>query len=154
MAWKLQQSPHADKVFAAPGNPGMQGVERVDASEPDDLADFACANGVGLTVVGPEAPLCAGIVDLFRARGLRIFGPDREAARLEGSKSVAKAFMEKHGIPAASSRVFTDRKTALASRPTAWLPGKESWSRRRSRKRQTQLTPASRGPLVKRETRC
>jgi phosphoribosylamine--glycine ligase len=114
LAWKLQQSPQAEKVYCLPGNPGMAGVETVPAMSWDALADFAVKEGIGLTMVGPEQPLCDGIVDIFRTRGLRIVGPDRRAAQLEGSKAFAKAFMEKYGIPTAKAAVFTDRAAAEA----------------------------------------
>jgi phosphoribosylamine--glycine ligase len=114
LVWKLRQSPQVRRVFAAPGNPGMAGVERLSLSTLDELAEFAVRERIGLTVVGPEAPLCDGIVDLFRARGLRIFGPDRNAAQLEGSKAYAKDFMARHGIPTAASATFTDGAAAAA----------------------------------------
>ena len=114
LVWKLQQSPQVETVFCAPGNPGMKGAVPVPAAGIDELADFAATEGIGLTMVGPEDPLCNGIVDVFRARGLRIVGPDRQAAQLEGSKAYAKAFMERHGLPTAACGVFTDRDQALA----------------------------------------
>jgi phosphoribosylamine--glycine ligase len=114
LVWKLQQSPQVEQVFCAPGNPGMKSITPVGIEDVDGLADFAAAEGIGLTMVGPEAPLCAGIVDAFRARGLRIVGPDRNAAQLEGSKSYAKDFMERHGLPTAACGVFTEAEPALA----------------------------------------
>jgi len=114
LVWKLQQSPQAGQIYAAPGNPGMKNVTCIPSGTPEALAEFAAAHEIGLTVVGPEAPLCAGIVDVFRARGLRIFGPDRHAAQLEGSKAFAKRFMEAHGIPTAKCGVFTDADSATA----------------------------------------
>jgi phosphoribosylamine--glycine ligase len=97
-------------VYVAPGNGGTAGepgVRNVPITDPHALADFAAEEKVGLTVVGPEAPLAAGIVDLFRARGLRIFGPTRAAAQLESSKAFAKDFMQRHGIPTADYATFT-----------------------------------------------
>ena len=115
MAWKLAQSPRIQQVYVAPGNGGT-------AKDPDlinvpitDLAllrQWAIDNSVFLTLVGPEAPLAAGIVDDFRAHGLRIFGPTQAAAQLESSKAFSKAFMQRHGIPTAEFETFTD--TALA----------------------------------------
>ncbi len=102
IAWKLAQSPQVDRVFCAPGNPNMDCAEALNLTDFGELADFAATHDVGLTVVGPEAPLCAGIVNVFRERGLRIFGPDAQAAQLEGSKQFAKDFMIRHGIPTAA----------------------------------------------------
>ena len=114
LAWKLRQSPQIDTVYCAPGNPGMDGVECLDITEYDALADFAAKNKVGLTVVGPEAPLCAGVVDLFKSRGLTVFGPSAEAAQLEGSKAFAKRFMDAHGIPTAAYGEFDNADDAIA----------------------------------------
>jgi phosphoribosylamine--glycine ligase len=110
LAWKLAGSPKVQTVFVAPGNGGTAcepGVRNVPITDLHALADFAAQEKVGLTVVGPEAPLAAGIVDLFRARGLRIFGPTRAAAQLESSKAFAKDFMQRHGIPTAHHATFT-----------------------------------------------
>jgi phosphoribosylamine--glycine ligase len=110
LAWKLASSPKVQTVYVAPGNGGTAGepgVRNVPITDPHALADFAAEEKVGLTVVGPEAPLAAGIVDLFRARGLRIFGPTRAAAQLESSKAFAKDFMQRHGIPTAHYATFT-----------------------------------------------
>ena len=104
LAWKLVQSPRVSQVLVAPGNGGTAcepGVRNVPLTDLDALADYARAEQVALTVVGPEAPLAAGITDLFRSRGLRIFGPTRAAAQLESSKAFAKDFMRRHGIPTA-----------------------------------------------------
>ena len=90
----MRQSPLAEKIYCAPGNPGMKGVESIPLGTLEEMADFAVKNNVGLTMVGPEATLCEGIVDIFRAKGLRIVGPDKQAAQLEGSKSFAKDFLE------------------------------------------------------------
>ena len=113
LVWKLQQSPKVDEVICAPGNPGMSEARQCPITDPNELAEFAAGEGIALTVVGPEAPLCAGIVDIFRQNGLRIFGPDATAAQLEGSKAFAKAFMAAHGIPTAVAEVFTDEQEAL-----------------------------------------
>ncbi len=119
LAWKAAQSPHADRVFVAPGNagtarePGLENVS-IDVMELDALADFAAANQVGLTIVGPEAPLVAGIVDKFEARGLRVFGPSAGAAQLEGSKAFTKDFLARQKIPTAAYANFTEVDAALA----------------------------------------
>src|SRR3990167_6268515 len=117
LAWKLAQSPRAQQVFVAPGNGGTARdarLKNVPITDPVALADFAEANKIGLTVVGPEAPLSAGVVDVFRARGLRIFGPSKAAAQLESSKAFAKDFMARHGIPTAHYATFTDAAVAHA----------------------------------------
>ncbi len=117
LAWKLAQSERIQMVYVAPGNGGTARDNRlvnVDISDPAALADFAQAEHIGLTVVGPEVPLAAGIVNLFRGRGLKIFGPTREAAQLESSKDFAKAFMQRHGIPTAAYQTFTDVAQAHA----------------------------------------
>ena len=109
LAWKLAGSPRVQTVYVAPGNGGTAGepgVRNVPITDLHALADFAAEQKVALTVVGPEAPLAAGIVDLFRARGLRIFGPTRAAAQLESSKAFAKDFMQRHGIPTAPYATF------------------------------------------------
>ena len=110
LAWKIAQSPRVQWVYLAPGNGGTaasRGFRSVAVTEPEALADWARAEGIDLTVVGPEAPLSAGIVDRFRERGLRIFGPSGAAAQLEASKDFAKAFMQRHAIPTPQSRTFT-----------------------------------------------
>ncbi len=117
LAWKLAASPRVQKVFVAPGNGGTArepGVENVALTDPGALADFAAREQIQLTVVGPEAPLAAGIVDLFRVRGLRIFGPTKAAAQLESSKAYAKGFLARHGIPTAAYESFTDAPAAHA----------------------------------------
>lgn len=117
LAWKLAQSPRVQLVYVAPGNGGTaqdECLKNVDLSSLDDLADFAESEGVAFTLVGPEAPLAAGIVNHFRARGLKIFGPTKEAAQLESSKDFAKAFMKRHGIPTADYETFTDAAAAHA----------------------------------------
>jgi phosphoribosylamine--glycine ligase len=117
LAWKLAQSPKVQCVYVAPGNGGTATdarLENVALTEPDALAEFALREKVALTVVGPEAPLSQGVVDVFRERGLRIFGPTREAAQLESSKAFSKAFMQRHGIPTARYETFTDAAAAHA----------------------------------------
>ncbi len=119
LAWKAAQSPKADRVFVAPGNAGTAretGLENVDIDvmDLDGLANFAATNNVGLTIVGPEAPLVAGIVDKFEQRGLRVFGPSAGAAQLEGSKAFTKDFLARHDIPTAGYGNFTDVDEALA----------------------------------------
>jgi phosphoribosylamine---glycine ligase len=117
LAWKLAQSERIQMVYVAPGNGGTARDVRlvnVDLSDPAELADFVVAEHIGLTVVGPEAPLAAGIVNLFRTRGLKIFGPSKEAAQLESSKDFAKAFMERHAIPTARYQSFSDASQAHA----------------------------------------
>jgi len=117
LAWKLAQSPKAQKVYVAPGNGGTARDPRlvnVPITDVKALADFAEANKIVLTVVGPEAPLAAGVVDEFRARGLRIFGPTQKAAQLESSKAFAKDFMKRHSIPTAFYETFTDAAAAHA----------------------------------------
>ncbi len=115
LAWKLAQSPGMRRVHVAPGNGGT-GRDRHLRNSPlaghEELIAFAKAEQVDFTVVGPEAPLAAGIVDAFRAAGLRIFGPTRAAAQLESSKDFAKAFMARHGIPTAAYRTFEDARAA------------------------------------------
>ncbi len=125
LAWKLAQSERVQTVFVAPGNAGTAldpALKNVAVDGVDALADFAAAEKVALTVVGPEAPLAAGIVDAFRARGLRIVGPTRDAARLESSKSFAKDFMQRHGIPTADYAVFDDAAAAHAHVDRAGAP--------------------------------
>ena len=115
LAWRLAASPRVQKVFVAPGNGGTArepGVENVAITDLGDLVDFAVREQVYLTVVGPEAPLAAGVVDLFRSRGLRIFGPTRAAAQLESSKEFAKRFLVRHGIPTGAYEGFSDAAAA------------------------------------------
>lgn len=115
LAWKLAQSVKIQKIYVAPGNGGTaldSRLENVNISNPDELAEFAIQNDVQLTVVGPEAPLAAGIVNIFRAKNLKIFGPTKEAAQLESSKDFAKSFMERHGIPTAKYQTFSDLAAA------------------------------------------
>jgi phosphoribosylamine---glycine ligase len=117
LAWKLAQSPKVQRVYVAPGNGGTASdpaLVNVPITDLAALADFAAQEKIMLTVVGPEAPLAAGVVDLFRSRGLRIFGPTRAAAQLESSKAFAKDFMQRHGIPTAHYAVFGDAAPAHA----------------------------------------
>ena len=119
LAWKAAQSPLADTVFVAPGNggtaqePGVRNVG-IAAEDLDGILAFAQASQVGLTIVGPEAPLVAGLVDRFQAAGLPCFGPSQGAAQLEGSKSFTKDFLRRHGIPTAAYGSFTAIEPALA----------------------------------------
>lgn len=111
LAWRLLQSKRVEHVYVAPGNGGtalMRRTTNVDLSDPQALAEFVRQQGIALTVVGPEAPLAQGVVDTFRAQGLKIFGPTRAAAQLESSKDFAKAFMVRHNIPTAAYQTFTD----------------------------------------------
>jgi phosphoribosylamine--glycine ligase len=117
LAWRLAQCPRVQKVYVAPGNAGTAtevGLENVAITGIAELAEFAAAEQVYLTVVGPEAPLAEGVVDLFRARGLKIFGPSQAAAQLESSKDFAKRFMQRHAIPTAPYQTFTDAGLAHA----------------------------------------
>lgn len=117
MAWKLAQSPRVQQVFVAPGNGGTAkdpNLINVPITDGVLLRQWAIENNVGLTVVGPEGPLAAGIVDDFRAHGLRIFGPTQAAAQLESSKAFSKSFMARHDIPTAEFETFTDASSAHA----------------------------------------
>ncbi|MFO1307843.1 MAG: phosphoribosylamine--glycine ligase [Burkholderiales bacterium] len=125
IAWKLASSPRAARVFVAPGNAGTAreaGVTNVAITAIPELVAFARKEGIGLTIVGPEAPLAAGVVDAFRGAGLAIVGPTRAAAQLEASKDYAKAFMARHGIPTAEYRTFTDAAPAKAYVATRGAP--------------------------------
>jgi len=120
LAWRLSRSPRVTQVLVAPGNGGTARgttgpsarIRNIEITDVAALAEFAVASDVALTVVGPEAPLAAGIVDVFRARGLRIFGPTQAAAQLESSKDFAKRFMKRHGIPTAEYETFGDAAAA------------------------------------------
>jgi phosphoribosylamine---glycine ligase len=117
LAWRLAQGPKVQKVYVAPGNAGTEledGVENVSITAIPDLIAFAQREDIYMTVVGPEAPLAAGIVDEFRAAGLKIFGPTKAAAQLESSKDFAKRFMVRHNIPTAFFETFSDIKAAKA----------------------------------------
>jgi phosphoribosylamine--glycine ligase len=115
LCWKLRQSSRTTEIFCAPGNAGTEALGRnvpIAITRFDELADFAQKEGIGLTVVGPDDALAGGIVDVFEKRGLRIFGPNKAAAQFEASKSFAKRFMERHGIPTAKFGEFTDSAAA------------------------------------------
>ena len=124
LAWKLARSARVQRVYVAPGNGGTAAEAPCEnrsipgtiasAAAQEALGRFARETGIGLTLVGPEAPLTAGIVDRFRSSGLAIIGPDKNAARLEGSKVFAKSFMEKYGVRNAQSQSFSDYARALA----------------------------------------
>ncbi|HWQ62729.1 MAG TPA: phosphoribosylamine--glycine ligase, partial [Negativicutes bacterium] len=117
LVWKLAASPRVEKIYCAPGNPGIGELAECVALDVQDntaLVTFAWENKIDLTVVGPEAPLANGIVDVFAAHGLKIFGPSQAAARIEGSKAFAKDLMRKYGIPTAGYDVFTDSEAAKA----------------------------------------
>ncbi|MEZ5490534.1 MAG: phosphoribosylamine--glycine ligase [Gammaproteobacteria bacterium] len=119
LAWKVAQSPRVEKVYVAPGNAGTRlepGVENIalDVLDFPGLVEFVQREGVELTIVGPEAPLVAGVVDYFAARNLACFGPSAKAAQLEGSKAFSKDFLQRHGIPTAAYQTFTEVEPALA----------------------------------------
>lgn len=119
LAWKAAQSPLVEKVFVAPGNPGTQTENKItnvniSATDIPALINFAQTETIDLTIVGPEAPLVLGIVDDFKAAGLKIFGPSKAAAQLEGSKSFTKDFLARHNIPTAHYSVFTETDKAFA----------------------------------------
>lgn len=117
LAWRLAQSQRVTMVYVAPGNGGTardKRLKNVPYESNEALAEFARTEGIAFTVVGPEAPLASGVVDVFRAAGLRIFGATQAAAQLESSKDYAKSFMQRHGIPTAQHRTFTDAAAARA----------------------------------------
>jgi phosphoribosylamine--glycine ligase len=117
LAWKLAQSPRVQTVYVAPGNGGTARdgrLENLAITDVNELADFAEREKIAVTVVGPEVPLAAGVVDAFRVRGLRIFGPTKAAAQLESSKAFAKDFMKRHRIPTAAYETFSDPAAAHA----------------------------------------
>jgi phosphoribosylamine--glycine ligase len=117
LAWKIAQSPQVERVYGAPGNPGIAQLGEcapIDVMDFDGLCAFAADRQIDLVVVGPEGPLCAGLADAMRARGLAVFGPSRAAARLEGSKIFAKEFMSRWGIPTAPFQTFDDYGAASA----------------------------------------
>lgn len=125
LVWKLSQSKKAEKIFVAPGNGGIAELAEIVPIAVDDLtglADFAGKNRIDLTVVGPELPLTLGIVDIFEERGLKIFGPNKEAAEIEGSKAFAKNFMDKYHIPTARFKVFTSHLEAIDFSTSASYP--------------------------------
>ena len=116
LLWKAAQSPRVQRLYAAPGNAGMEALAELVPwnGDVEALADWALAEGIDLTLVGPEAPLVEGIADAFQARGLLLFGPTQKAAMIEGSKAFAKGLMERYGIPTARYRVFREPLEALA----------------------------------------
>ena len=125
IAWKVAQSPLVDKIYCAPGNAGIEEVAEcvpIGAMEFDKLVDFAREKEIDLTVVGMDDPLIGGIVDKFKAAGLRVFGPDKAAARIEGSKSFSKDLMKKYGIPTANYLNVTSAEEAYAFLETAKMP--------------------------------
>ena len=157
MVWKLAQSKNAEKIWAAPGNGGTAGEEKtenfpLDGLDPSSqegqkaLVEFAKTGGIDLTVVGPEAPLEAGIIDRFRAAGLAIVGPDKKAARLETSKVYAKFFMEKYGVRTAKSKSFTDPAKALAYGEEYF--GKKTRGAGKGRPGEETVSPGPAAPLV------
>jgi phosphoribosylamine--glycine ligase len=116
IAWKIAQNPRVEKIYCAPGNGGTMvehKCENVNLSDIKDLAKFAKDNNIEVTIVGPEVPLTEGIVDLFKSEGLKIFGPSKEAAKLEGSKAFSKEFMKKYGVKTAEYEVFENREESL-----------------------------------------
>ncbi len=117
LAWRLAQSPRVETVYVAPGNAGTARTKKLQnlaVTDLNELAEFAASNDIAFTLVGPEAPLAKGVVNLFREKKLPIFGPTKEAAQLESSKDFAKAFMKRHGIPTADYETFTDAEAAHA----------------------------------------
>ena len=125
LAWKISRSPEVEAIYCAPGNAGISGIAECIAIDSEDigaLKDFALENQIDLTAVGPEAPLVAGIADVFGQAGLRVFGPTQAAARIEGSKSFAKKLMMKYNIPTAPGRSFASYEHALAYLESAEYP--------------------------------
>ncbi len=125
IAWKLSKSPRVEKIYCAPGNAGIAEAAEcvpIPAMEFDALASFAKEKAIDLTVIGMDGPLVGGIVDVFEAEGLRVFGPRQNAAILEGSKAFSKELMKKYGIPTAAYEIFTDAQAALAYLETAEFP--------------------------------
>ena len=119
LAWKLVQSPKVEKLYAAPGNPGMALLQKcecinLNVDDLEGVADYAEEKSIDLTVVGPEAPLVAGLADVFKRRGLPVFGPSKAAAQLEGSKAFSKELMAKYNIPTAFFKICEDIETAKA----------------------------------------
>ena len=163
IAWRLAQDDRVETVYVAPGNAGTALTKKlinVPESDIARLADFVKTNDVRFTVVGPEAPLAAGIVDYFRANGLKIFGPTKAAAQLESSKDFAKAFMKRHGVPTADYETFTDAEAAhayvekkgapIVIKAEAWPPARVSLSPWISHKPIKRLTVCSRAtPLAR-----
>mgnify|MGYP004453502585 CR=1 FL=1 len=117
LAWALAKSPRTERLYVAPGNGGTQAIAEnvadLSITDGQQVLDFALANDVALVVIGPEAPLVAGVADVLRAGGVAVFGPDEQGAQLEGSKSFSKAFMQRHGLPTATYGAFDDEAQAL-----------------------------------------
>jgi len=116
LVWKISKSPKVDKIYCAPGNAGIESLAELVPIKADDigaLLNFAKENKIDLTVVGPEIPLVAGIVDEFEKHGLKIFGPNKAGSALEGSKAFSKEFMKKNNIPTAEAEIFTDKDKAI-----------------------------------------
>ena len=115
LSWKLAQSDRVEAIYCCPGNGGMigDGVKRVNLTDYTDIGNYCLDHNVGLVVVGPEKPLCDGVVDLFRDSGLTVFGPTKTAAQLEGSKWFAKEFMRRHEIPTANASSFSNSESAI-----------------------------------------
>ncbi len=125
IAWSISKSRHVEKIYCAPGNGGISGIAEcvpIGAMEFGKLADFAQENGIGLTVIGMDDPLVGGIVDVFEERGLRVFGPRKNAAIIEGSKSFSKDLMKKYGIPTCQYEVFHSPEEALLYLENATFP--------------------------------
>src|SRR6185437_14760681 len=125
LAWKLKQSPLLDRLYCAPGNAGIETLARcvaLDVADHAAVIRFCQDNDIGLVVIGPEAPLVAGLADDLEAQGLKVFGPSREAAKLEGSKGFTKDLCAEYGIPTASYRRFADAHAAKAHVKTQALP--------------------------------
>lgn len=127
LTWKIALSPLVTQLFVCPGNPGTAQEKKtknvpIAATDLPALLEFAKNNSIDLTVVGPETPLCLGIVDLFQAHGLRIVGPSKKAAQLEGSKAYCKAFLTRHGIPTAHHAIFSETSTALSYLSNCTMP--------------------------------
>ena len=125
IAWKIAQSKRAEKIYCAPGNAGISAIAEcvpIGAMEFDKLAAFAKEKEIDLTVIGMDDPLVGGIVDVFEAEGLRVFGPRKNAAILEGSKAFSKNLMKKYHIPTAAYETFTDPKKAMEYLKTAKMP--------------------------------
>jgi phosphoribosylamine--glycine ligase len=125
LAWKIAQSPRVTKLFCAPGNTGIAELAEcvpIPVMEIDKLAAFASAQKIDLTIVGPEGPLCAGIVDVFQNQGLRIFGPNKRAAQLEGSKVFSKSILLKYNVPTAAAAIFDSADAARARLRTVGAP--------------------------------
>ncbi len=125
LAWKIRQSRMVEELFCSPGNAGIAEIADcppLASSDPEAVADFAARQGIDLTVVGPEVPLCQGIADRIAAKGRAVFGPSAGASRLEGSKAFSKQFMTRHGIPTGGYEIFDDAETALRFVEQAPMP--------------------------------